>query len=292
VLTNGPIAYWPFDYESGGFSGALDLAGDYYMSHTNVTASRGPVPPEFGGFSATNTAASFDGFDSGSQADKLSIAKWGSYTICGWFNPTTMPQPGRTALFGQNDFAELGFHANPGENPGVLGIWAAGPVPTTSGYGTGVFLPSSAPAITAGKWYFVAVTADSTTVSLFLNGALVASAPGGVADWYVSQSPFRAGFGTIDNSGNYFNGLIDEVAVFDRGLSVDAVSSIYYAAVKGSGLKLHILDNAGQVTMTWANGILQSADQINGPFSNVPNAVSPYTNSLPDSAKFFRLQIR
>src|SRR5436190_5813238 len=57
--------------------------------------------------------------------------------------------------------------------------------------------------------------------------------PGTAQDAFSSTSPFRAGFGTIDDRGNNFNGLIDEVAVFDRALSADELSSIYNTAIKG-----------------------------------------------------------
>ena len=57
-----------------------------------------------------------------------------------------MPQPARTALFGQNDVAEFGFHNS------VYGIWVAN--------GAFTSLPGTI-TLTAGNWYFAVASADS-----------------------------------------------------------------------------------------------------------------------------------
>jgi hypothetical protein len=44
----------------------------------------------------------------------------------------------------------------------------------------------------------------------------------------------------------------------------------------------------GTVTLTWEDGILQSADDLFGPYSDVPLATSPYTTSAMGPQKFYR----
>jgi hypothetical protein len=56
--------------------------------------------------------------------------------------------------------------------------------------------------------------------------------------------------------------------------------------------KLNIVYNPGPhtVTLTWADGILQSADNVVGPYSDVPLATSPWTVSALAPQKFYRLR--
>src|SRR2546421_8014634 len=78
-------------------------------------------------------------------------------------------------------------------------------------------------------WTHLAVTYDGTTLSLFRNGVLVASRPG--------SGPVAAAPGAVASStstlqigasqfGEYFNGLIDEVRVYDRALSPSDVQAL------------------------------------------------------------------
>jgi hypothetical protein len=54
-------------------------------------------------------------------------------------------------------------------------------------------------------------------------------------------------------------------------------------------LDLHRLNN--HLVLSWTNAAftLQSASVINGMFTNIPNATSPYTNPISGSQQFFRL---
>ena len=49
-----------------------------------------------------------------------------------------------------------------------------------------------------------------------------------------------------------------------------------------------------QMLLTWTNSIfvLQSAPDVGGIFTNIPNAVSPFTNTIAAPAQFFRLQMQ
>jgi hypothetical protein len=44
------------------------------------------------------------------------------------------------------------------------------------------------------------------------------------------------------------------------------------------------------ITLTWPDGILQSADNVMGPYSDVPLATSPYTTSAIGPHKFYRVR--
>jgi hypothetical protein len=70
--------------------------------------------------------------------------------------------------------------------------------------------------LTLGEWYHVAGTFDGSVIRLFVDGVEVeTTAAGGTIDQ--TSSPFRVG--TADASGDFFDGLIDEVRVYDRVLT-------------------------------------------------------------------------
>src|SRR5207247_1757265 len=96
-----------------------------------------------------------------------------------------------------------------------------------------------------GVWYMVAGVAGGTNVNLFLlstNGAgsfqvLQSTTSGNTTNYGSSAYPFRiGGNGILDATGNYFNGTLDEVAVFDRALSVGELSDLFGAAFSGAPL--------------------------------------------------------
>jgi len=196
------------------------------------------------------------------------------FTIAGWFKGNAMPQPARTALFGQNDVAEFGFHNS------VYGIWVAN--------GAFASLPATI-TLNAGTWYFAAATADGANLNLYLNGSLVAAQPTTLAG-YSSGYPFKVGSAVLDATGNYFAGSIDEVALLDKALSATQIQTLYSVATNGP-VQLQIRQVGTATLLTWPYGTLQSADQPSGAFSDVPSAASPWTNTFSVQRKFFRVRV-
>jgi hypothetical protein len=222
IVTNKPVSYWRYSEQDVNPPTAFDYVGGRDMVNTAVTSVDGLIPPAYPGLESTNKAASYDGVTSGSETAGPLMNAMPKFTMCGWFNMNSMPQPTRTALFGQNDYAEFGFH---GASPNAqLAIWCGGAAGDPY-----VAYPQTA-SMEAGKWYFVACIADGSTLSLFLNGNYVGQTSGVVSNKYNSTSPFRSGFATLDSTGNYFSGLIDEVALFDRALTGAELNSIYARA--------------------------------------------------------------
>jgi hypothetical protein len=44
------------------------------------------------------------------------------------------------------------------------------------------------------------------------------------------------------------------------------------------------------ITLTWSDGVLQQADYVVGPYSDVPLATSPYTVSIVGPQRYYRLR--
>ena len=47
---------------------------------------------------------------------------------------------------------------------------------------------------------------------------------------------------------------------------------------------------AAQVQLVWSGGLLQAADQVGGPYTDVANANSPYSVAPAAAKKFYRLR--
>ena len=82
------------------------------------------------------------------------------------------------------------------------------------------------------------------------------------------------------NSGydNVSSGLIEQTAAFTAG----APPVVINANLRG-----------GKLVLDWPNGTLQAATTVTGTYTNVPNAVSPFTNnSLALPRLFYRVKVR
>ena len=88
----------------------------------------------------------------------------------------------------------------------------------------------SGPGVLAtGVWSHVAVTRTGGAYTLYYNGSQVSSGAG--ASWTGSTAPLQ--FGYDPGSGQHFNGLLDEVSIYDRALSSNEVAAIYAAGSAG-----------------------------------------------------------
>ena len=80
-----------------------------------------------------------------------------------------------------------------------------------------------------GQWYFVAWTYDSTTHHLYINGmnqVLTFGAGSGVAG-PINTTTFNLYFGRRASGGLAYDGIIDEVRIYNRTLSASEVTAFY-----------------------------------------------------------------
>ncbi len=224
VVGLGPVAYWRFN-EANGSVIAYDYVNGYNAtnSSTVVGGVPGPRPPTFPGLEADNTAYEYDGTDTETTTGVSLVNNRSQFTILGWFRPTAtqIAANGRVGLFGQNDIAEFGFHGL-----GTIGIWTP--------Y---AFAQASSSLVQTGQWYFITATADGTGQNLYLNGRPIAQAAGATANYGSSAYPFNIGYAVLDATGNYFLGDIDEVAFFERALSL---KEIFDVNSKATGIQLKL----------------------------------------------------
>jgi hypothetical protein len=83
--------------------------------------------------------------------------------------------------------------------------------------------------IDAGVTYHVVVTYDGTTLSMFLDGQLLASQPAAL-QLRPPGTPFRIGMASFGN--NPFYGTVDEAAIYSRALTPAEVWQHYDAGLR------------------------------------------------------------
>jgi hypothetical protein len=242
-----PISYWRLN-ETNGSTYAYDYWGGHLALNQNVVGElSGPRAPDFTGIETTNNATQYDGLSADTSTSESLMNNRAQFSIIGWFQ-TAGPIGQRVGLFGQNDVCEFGFHGNGSDGLAQIGIFTP--------RGSAFLLQSL---IQANVWYLVAAIGDGTNVSLRLvstNGAggfqVLQANTGHTATTNYGSSAFAfkmGGGGILDTTGNYFTGLIDEVAVFDRALSVNELSDLFGAALLGGALPPSIASPPASVTL-------------------------------------------
>jgi hypothetical protein len=88
---------------------------------------------------------------------------------------------------------------------------------------------------------------------------------------------------------SYFPGKIDEVAAFDHALSASDVQSLYNLA---AAVILNIKRSGASLELQWSHGTLMQADTVNGLYTPVNGASSPWPMSPAGAKKFYRVQVQ
>ena len=191
------------------------------------------------------------------------------------------------------------------------------------GVGGGIFTVTGTTPIPVSGWHQVAFTADGAQVRLYVDGQLagLTAYSGNIATpdiQYLSigarlNADTNSVVGASPNPGEYNSSPIgatdvgfatysmDELAVWDRGLPPSEITALYTAGNGGKALDtivltppatsgtLHASIAAGQITVTWSSGTLQSASSPIGPWTDVSNATGgTHTEAVAAGAKFFR----
>jgi hypothetical protein len=111
----------------------------------------------------------------------------------------------------------------------------------------------SAPEVPINEWQHLAATYDGDTMEFFLNGESLEASSGVVIELDASRSFRIGGIATAGATpGNFFNGAIDDVGLFDVALSSTDIQSI----MNGGLLEVvgtTAVSPAASSATTWAN---------------------------------------
>jgi PKD repeat protein len=200
---NGLVGYWKLDETSGP---ALDSSGNGHSGTwgTGITSSTNVPSLSF----TDSHAASFNGSADISSASTVANFGTGDFTASAWAKTSSLVD--YDPIFGNyNGSTGFSFYVR---QP------SASYLPTVS---VGALTVVGSSAFTSGTWHHVAVTRNSGNVAFYLDGV---SQGGGSATGNINRGVF--GIGQLGNNSNYWNGSVDDVRLYNRGLSQTEISRL------------------------------------------------------------------
>ncbi len=203
----GLVAAYAFDEGQGG--AVTDLSGtgnNGVVANTDWTGAG-----RFGGalvFNGTNSWVTVN--------DAPSLHLTTAMTLEAWVNPATIPAPNCTVqdchwkdvIVKQTDGYYIEASSDINSQPEVGGIFAQKHI---------IFAPDR---LSVNAWTHIALAYDGAFLTLYVNGALVARA---AESGTLTQSTKPLRIGGDSDYVQFFNGMIDEVRVYNRGLSGDEI---------------------------------------------------------------------
>ncbi len=163
-------------------------------------------------------ALSFDGVDDYVRSPNTTFAT-DTYAVFAWVKPAISTSNVMTVwnIGGLNDYMYDNALIVYSSTVGMVGYHCQG-VLTLSG----ITIPT-------GAWSFIGYSRTGSTVNFFVNGSMMSTAIN-YPQIPSSGNPFLIGVAAINTSLFYYwNGLIDEVRVYNRALSADEIGKLYRA---------------------------------------------------------------
>jgi hypothetical protein len=280
VMADDPVAFWRLD-EPDASTTAVDAAGSFdgaYLPGIGALTYGvdSGIPHE------TNKAVSVTGKAQVQVPWALELNPPGAFSTELWFKPAA-PNPGPDVI----DVASSEGLVNSGPHGWLLYqmqdnalVWV---LFSQSWNLAGWFGGGSA--VEANMWYHVVLTCDGARFHSYFNGNLVAEqdyngfVPNG--DGWTSLG-FR-----FDGNGSGFNGAIDDVAFYNKALTLDQVQAHYNATVK-----VGITRSGNNVILSWPFGTLQSAPAVTGTYTDILSATSPFTNAVSQTPTYYRVKVQ
>jgi Concanavalin A-like lectin/glucanases superfamily len=219
---SGLVAAYSFD----DFGGAVTADASGNGNHGVITEATRTASGYFG------NALKFDGVnDWVSVNDSASLDLTSGLTIEAMVNPATVMSSWRTVVMKEQSGDEVySLLANNTSNKPVMGQWINGGVKVL--YGVSSLAPNT--------WWHLAATYDGQTQRVYVNGDMV-SERAQTGSIQTSANAMHIGGNSI--WGEYFQGTIDEVRIYNRALSSTEVGTDYKTAVSISSPAKLILGN-------------------------------------------------
>jgi hypothetical protein len=218
TTSNNPVGWWKFDEGTGQY--VYDVSGNGNTGTLGTSTSAEPADPTWT-TGKLGKGLSFDGVNDYVGSFGSSISPVGSRTVSVWFKTLNTTRGG---LVGNRPFADShGFVFT--VNKDVAG--------NLSYFHTGGSVLDVAAGITTGVWYHAVAAYDvpSATVKLYLNGLLIGTGTSFSAE---AASEFNGIIGDESDRKNHpFNGLIDDVRIYNRALTAGEVAQMYNSTKDG-----------------------------------------------------------
>jgi hypothetical protein len=200
---NYSINYWKFDETTG--TNALDIVSSNNGTITNGVWVQGKINNGLN-FTGTGQVVSINNGISGTNARSYTL--W-AYPVGDIYN--------RKIVIMQGDCAT-----------NTLMISFIGNAISEGQQGSNDFTGAT---LSAEQWYFIALTINSSTIALYVNGTLYGSVSS--VGWLGANGTYYIGDGGGACAGKNFGGIIDEVGIWNRTLTPSEITALYNS---GNGL--------------------------------------------------------
>lgn len=213
---NGLVGYWTFDGPDVVSTTLYDRSGQT----NNGTSAGGPLPTS----GKLGQAFKFDGVDdriSAGNASSIQLVS-GDYTLAAWVKPVSVS--GRQWIIAKTANSSAKAYSLLVNNGEVS-------VDGEEGGNDGVVSTTNA-SLTPGNWYHLAATMTSSTlaVKIYVDGVEKTTTGSIPARPTETVSDLEIGWSQYINE--YFNGLIDDVRIYNRALSVSEIQQLYNLGTK------------------------------------------------------------
>lgn len=285
IVSNAPVAYWRLNETSG--TTAVDSMGSFNATYGSGVEQgiAGPRPADFLGFEVTNTAAEFfNGVNNSWLTMPALNLNTNTITITAWIYPIGAQAAYTGLVFCRSGSTVAGMNLNSaGTDLGYTWNNASG----SWGWSSGVQPPPN-------QWSFVALVVQPSEATVYL-----INTNGSVSATNALSQPNQAfsGAGTIgtdtyDSTGRVFNGVMDEVAVFNRALTPSQIQQLYDNGHHLPRVQIAIGLSNANVNLNWPQGTLLQSSNLTGPWSAVTNAASSFTIPPTNDSTFFRILLQ
>jgi hypothetical protein len=214
TLNNGLVAYWKMDETSGN---RADSIGTITLFDSNtVTSATGKI-----GNGAEFVESNSEFLQSGSDPAAVDFNGSSSFTFNAWINTASDADPTKTIL-SKTDSGQKQYHLAHIVPPSGMECMISGNGLEDAGSVTN----KSTVTISLSTWYFVSFVRDSANELLKLRINGVTYQTGAVDNSIINgTAPFRVG--TFSITGNFFDGIIDEVSAYNRALTDSEIDALY-----------------------------------------------------------------
>ena len=283
VQADNPTSYWRLGEASG--ATAVDIVGGHDGTYTGslIYGVAGALPGD------PNTAIQFDGSSSYVAVPYVAaLNPQGPFSVEAWVQPNIIPDSGGTPCpisSAQMSGNRSGWQIRERDLGWQFVLYSHN---SSSVANDGLANTSHGGIPSTNSWTHLVGTYDGTNTWLYVNGVGYSSSVSGYVanydDGVNAAGPFTIGARSSLN--NNFSGRVDEVVFYNHVLTANEVTAHYSdRAWLTPGF------SGGNHTITWPAGTLQQADEVTGPYTDVPSATSPFTITPTEAKKFYRLKM-
>ncbi|MDP6754037.1 MAG: CotH kinase family protein [Verrucomicrobiota bacterium] len=272
------VSHWPLDGDAG------DVVGDH-----DGEASGGVVFGAKGAAAHTGTAAKFNGSTSTITVPHSTELNPESFTLALWAKSSGGAGAWNSPVTSRHDLNpdSRGYLIYDSQPSGVWTFWSG------NGTRSGNWQTLDGPKVKLGQWQHIAITYDNATETkkLYIDGKLRVQQNELVAP--NDKTPFNIGSGSDYGTTYHFEGLIDDVAVWNNALTSREIRNVMNngvprgaPAVVGFSASPPLIRSGQTVTLSWevlradSVSITPGVGSVTGASGQVvvsPDATTTYT---------------